>query len=372
MPSATGTAVLSLLILALTTVLCATLVPVVRLLAFRLGIVDQPGHRKVHRAPTPRLGGLAVFASFTGVVLTGYLVAPELAAHPVLGGWFGQSLAMLREVRAVGAKLLAVLAGGAVVFVVGLLDDRLGGRFPVWVKLLGQVAAASVLPLAGVSISFLPFAWLNALVTVVWVVGITNAFNLLDNMDGASAGVALVASLVLLVNARFLGEHFVVLILAAFAGSLVGFLLFNLRPASVFLGDCGSLFIGFVMASVTLLERYVSHASSTLFPVLMPVVVLAVPLVDTATVVVIRLREGRPIYVGDNCHLAHQLVAIGFSPRCAVLLLHLLTLGLGLGAVFLPHASPAQSLLILLQALCFVAVILSLLFVRRRVGGGPA
>src|SRR6185503_19891262 len=116
-----------------------------------------------------------------------------------------------------------------------------------------------------------------------------------------------------------LDEYFISLILLAFMGSLVGFLLFNFSPATVFLSDCGSHFIGYVMAALTLLERYVSHASSKLFPVLMPVLVLAVPIIDTTTVVIIRLREGRPIYVGVRRHLSHALVAAGFSQPAAVL-----------------------------------------------------
>ena len=184
---------------------------------------------------------------------------------------------------------------------------------------------------------------LDVVVTLLWIVGMTNAFNLLDNMDGLSAGVALVASAVFLVNAWVLGEFFISLLLLAFIGSLLGFLFYNYNPASVFLGDCGSLFIGYVIASLTLLERYVSHASSTLFPVLMPVLVLAVPIMDTATVILIRLREGRPIYVGDRRHLSHRLVALGFSPRTAVLFIYLVTLSLGLGAVNLSNATPGQS-----------------------------
>jgi UDP-GlcNAc:undecaprenyl-phosphate GlcNAc-1-phosphate transferase len=197
-------------------------------------------------------------------------------------------------------------------------------------------------------------------------VGITNAFNLLDNMDGLSAGVAAVATGVLLLNALSLGEMLISLILAAFLGSLLGFLFFNFHPATVFLGDCGSLFIGFVMASLTLLERYVSHASGSLFPVLMPVVVLAVPIVDTATVVVIRLREGRPIYVGDTRHLSHRLAALGFSQRAVALFIYLATLCLGLGAVNLSDATPGQALIILVQSVGFVALLLILLFVERQ------
>jgi UDP-GlcNAc:undecaprenyl-phosphate GlcNAc-1-phosphate transferase len=274
-------------------------------------------------------------------------------------------LALLQEAYRVEMKLFAVLAGSMIAFGVGLADDALRGRFPVWAKVAGQLVAAIALVSAGVRTSFLPFEWMNVAVTLVWIVGITNAFNLLDNMDGLAAGVALVASGVFLINAWSLGEFFICLVLVAFMGSLLGFLFFNYNPASVFLGDCGSLFIGYVLGSLTLLERYVSHASSTLFPVLMPVLVLAVPLLDTATVIVIRIREGRPIYVGDRCHLSHRLVALGFSPRAAVLFIYLATFCLGLGAVSLTDAPPGESLLILLQSAGFVALMLILLFVDR-------
>jgi UDP-GlcNAc:undecaprenyl-phosphate GlcNAc-1-phosphate transferase len=213
---------------------------------------------------------------------------------------------------------------------------------------------------------------MNVVLSVIWLVGITNAFNLLDNMDGLAAGVAFVASGILLLNAWFLDEYFVSLILLAFMGSLAGFLFFNVHPATVFLGDCGSHFVGYMMGALTLLERYVSHASGTLFPVLMPVVVLAVPIVDTATVVVIRLREGRPIYVGDNRHLSHTLTALGFSQRGAVLFLYLVTFTLGLGAASLSDATLGQSLLILLQTAGFVALLLMLMFARARSANGNA
>jgi UDP-GlcNAc:undecaprenyl-phosphate GlcNAc-1-phosphate transferase len=132
------------------------------------------------------------------------------------------------------------------------------------------------------------------------------------------------------------------------------------------MGDCGSLFVGYVIGSLTLLERYVSHASSSLFPVLMPLLVLAIPLVDMTTVVVIRIRERRPIYVGDSRHLSHRLLSLGFSKRASVLFIYLATFCLGLGAVSLVDASPGKSLLILLQAGGFVALILILMFFERR------
>lgn len=355
------------------TAVSAALVPVSRVLARRFGIIDAPGHRKIHREPTPRIGGIAVFAAFSTVVLGGYgLATLPRAVGAVESDLVKASLELVSGAHLVQGKLVAVLVGATLAFATGLLDDVLGARFPVAFKAAGQLVAAGVLVAADVKTSFLPYEWMNAGLTLLWIVGITNAFNLLDNMDGLSAGVAFVASGVLLLNAWMLGEVLVSLILVAFMGSLLGFLFFNFNPASVFLGDCGSLFIGYVMAAVTLLERYVSHASSTLFPVLMPVLVLAIPITDTLTVMVIRIRERRPIYVGDARHLSHRLVDLGFSHRAAVLVIYLATFCLGLGAAALTDASRERSFLILLQAVGFISLLLILMFTRRSDGGRTA
>jgi UDP-GlcNAc:undecaprenyl-phosphate/decaprenyl-phosphate GlcNAc-1-phosphate transferase len=360
-----------LVVLVAVSTLCgsAALVPVSRWLARRLGVMDPPGERKIHSVPMPRLGGLAVFLSFTFVVLCGYLLLPMLLHMDLAQALLGGPLLLLREAPRVKAKLLAIVLGASLCFGVGLLDDVLAKRFPVWAKASGQLLAALLVTFADVRILVFQAEWLNVVVTLLWLVGITNAFNLLDNMDGLCAGVALVASGVFLLHAWHLGEYFICLLLAAFMGSLLGFLWFNFHPAWTFLGDCGSLFIGFVMGSLTLLERYVTHASSSLFPVLMPVLVLAVPIVDTVTVVIIRLREGRPIYVGDRCHLSHRLHAVGLSQRATVLFLYLMTFALGLGAASLTNASLLQSLLILLHSLGFVVLVLWLLFLDRAPAG---
>jgi UDP-GlcNAc:undecaprenyl-phosphate/decaprenyl-phosphate GlcNAc-1-phosphate transferase len=354
---------LTLLVIAVTFALCASLVPLTRPLAHAVGAIDLPGPRKHHPGPTPRIGGVALFVAVTGVVAAGYLLAPRLSSL----GWpaLEEPLGALREAPRVASKLTAVLVGAALCFVVGLLDDLLGARFPVAAKLAGQAMAASVIVFGGVRTTVMPADWMNVVLTLLWLVGVTNAFNLLDNMDGLTAGVAFVASLVFLLNAWLLGELFMVLILAAFMGGLLGFLVFNAPPARVFLGDCGSLFIGCVMASLTLLERYVSHASSTLFPVLMPVIVLAVPLIDTFMVTAVRVKEGRPVYVGDRLHLSHRLVSHGLTPRAAVTFLYLATFFLGLGALTLPHATTLQSLLVLVQTAGVVALLLWLIFARR-------
>jgi UDP-GlcNAc:undecaprenyl-phosphate GlcNAc-1-phosphate transferase len=360
------TALIPIGVLAVAFALSALLVPAAGWVARRFGILDAPGERKVHQVTTPRSGGIAVWATFTLVVLAGYFGVPLLSRLDWVQTHLAAPVAMLQEAYRVQGKLVALLAGATIVFAVGLLDDVMGQRFKVGWKLGGQVLAAVVLVAGGIRTDILHYDALNAALTVLWVVGITNAFNLLDNMDGLSAGVAFVASLVLLLNAWLLGEFFISLVLVALMGSLLGFLVFNFHPASIFLGDCGSLFIGFTLASLTLLQRYVSHASGTLFPVLMPVLVLALPLLDTATVVVIRLREGRPIYVGDSRHLSHRLVSLGMRPPLAVFTIYLISLGVGLGAVGLAHADLVHALLILVQALAVVAVVLILLFYERR------
>jgi len=361
-----ATALLATAVLLSAFVLSVGLVPLAGRLAWRFSVMDGPGPRKIHADPTPRLGGIAVYVAFTSVVLAGYLGVPILSRLPWVATHLAGPLALLQEASRVETKLLALLLGATIAFGVGLLDDVLGSRFHVGGKAAGQVLAAVVLVAGGVRSDILYYDALNVALTLVWVVGITNAFNLLDNMDGLSAGVAFVASGVLLVNAWLLGELFISLVLVALMGSLLGFLVYNWHPASIFLGDSGSLFIGYVLASLTLLQRYVSHASSTYFSVLMPVLVLALPILDTATVVTIRLREGRPIYVGDSRHLSHRLVSLGMRPPLAVFTIYLVTLALGLGAVALPDATPAQSGLILLQAGAIVALVLILLFYERR------
>ena len=353
-----GFAGLAVLVFLGTLLACVALVPLAGLAAVRLNVLDHPGGRKIHDRPMPRLGGLAVFGSFTLVVLSGFWLSRVLVDMAWIRGLLGGSLALLQDAPLVKGRLLGLLGGAAVCMVVGLLDDMLGSRFPVPAKAAGQVVAAAVVIASGVRTDLLPVEWLNVVVTFLWLVGITNAFNLLDNMDGLSSGVAFVASFVLMLNAWSLGEQLITLLIAAFMGSLLGFLLFNFHPASVFLGDCGSLFIGFVMASLALLERYVSHASSTLFPTVMPVVVLAVPLIDTLSVMAIRLHERRPLYVGDARHLSHRLVAMGFSRREAVLFLYLTTFALGLGAASLSDATPWQTALVLLQTLGFGLLLL--------------
>jgi UDP-GlcNAc:undecaprenyl-phosphate GlcNAc-1-phosphate transferase len=336
------------------------------------GLLDEPGGRKQHAAPIPRLGGIAFFLSFTLTVALGFLLAPHVATLPEIRAVFPSIAAALVEAHRVQTQLFGLLAGALIIFVVGLMDDLAGERLPVGFKFAGQCLAAAIAVGCGIQVEFTGVSSFNAVISFLWIVGISNAFNLLDNMDGLSAGVAVSSAFIFFLNALALGEIFLCLILAAFIGALVGFLRFNLHPAKVFMGDCGALFIGFTLSSLTILEGYVSPASSTLFPILMPVLVLAVPLIDTLSVIVIRLREGRPIYRGDRCHLSHRIVASGLSEPQAVKFLFLMTLALGMGALNLAHASVVRSLWTAAYSTIAAVLVLSGMRVGNSWNGGRA
>jgi UDP-GlcNAc:undecaprenyl-phosphate GlcNAc-1-phosphate transferase len=337
----------------------------IRSFATRRGLLDQPGGRKAHDAPKPRLGGVAIYLSFTSTVLVGFALAPWLASVPEIRAALPAAMEALKGAWEVRSPLVGLLVGGTIMFVVGLMDDLLGERFPTRWKFAGQTLAATVAVACGIRVDFAGNEVVNIVLSVLWIVGISNAFNLLDNMDGLAAGVAAVSSAVFLINAAELGEIFICFILAALIGSLVGFLRFNFPPASLFMGDSGALFLGFTLSSLTILEHYVTTASSTLFPVLMPPLVLAVPLLDTSSVIYIRLLEKRPIYIGDRSHLSHRLVGCGLTELQAVIFLYLVTFGLGLGALHLANAPFTRSVWIVLDSALLAALVLWVI----RIGG---
>jgi UDP-GlcNAc:undecaprenyl-phosphate GlcNAc-1-phosphate transferase len=335
------------------------LLPLVERFCFRSGWLDHPGGRKRHLSPIPRLGGVAFFVSFIATVLVGVAFAPTLTSLLQVRGLVPEIASALAEAHRVRSQLLGLFAGALVIFLVGLLDDILGEKFPVGFKLFGQSVAAFIAVGSGIQVDFTGVPLFNAAVSFLWILGISNAFNLLDNMDGLAVGVAISSAFIFFLNALALEEIFLCLILAAFVGALGGFLRRNLHPARIFMGDSGALFIGFTLSALTILEHYVSPASSSLFPVLMPPLVLAVPLIDTFSVIVIRLSEGRPIYRGDRCHLSHRLVAAGIPEPQAVKFLLLLTLVLGMGALHLADASVARSLWTIAYTTVLAALVLS-------------
>ena len=326
---------------ALILVLGAT--PIVRRIAGRLGMVDQPDARRVHLSPVPLLGGIAIYA--------GFIVALLLFGE----GW-------------VVSQAISILVGATIVSFLGIWDDRWGVR-PV-MKLLGQAIAAGIVILSGVQVSFLPNQALNLFITFLWMLGITNALNLLDNMDGLSGGVGAVAAAFFLLLAALNGQYLVASLSAALLGVCVGFLVYNFNPASIFMGDAGSMFLGFVLAAVGIKLRFPNHPNVITW--MIPVVVLGLPIFDTTLIVVSRLRRGiNPLTNPGKDHVSHRLVSLGLSQRQAVILLYGVCCALGLVGLLIMHTSllPAYALGIAVF-LIGLASLIGLERVRLTGGGG--
>ncbi len=289
-------------------------------LARKSGIVDMPAERKIHREPVPLMGGIAIYAAFLLTVLIHVRLAGVISANPARFHFIPAYIVeLLPGVGVVWDKLRVILYGGTVMMLLGVLDDI--RDVDARVKLGVQVLAALMLVAFGIRITlFIDSFFIGAVITVLWVVGITNAFNLLDNMDGLSSGVAFIASIIFFVTAWMHGYIFVGAVMLVFAGSLLGFLRYNFNPARIFMGDTGSLFIGYVLAALTILNRYYAEGSPTLFPVIMPVLILAVPVFDTLSVIAIRVKNGESIFKPDRRHFSHRLVRLGLTQRQAVLL----------------------------------------------------
>ena len=299
------------LIAATALVLAIVATPVVRRLAWRFGFVDQPSFRKVHSTPIPRLGGLAIYLGFIIALL-------------VLGTRF-------RINEAVG-----IIIGATLVSVIGGIDDR----SPVnpLPKMLVQIVAASILAFSGVRVGVFDAEWLNTLVTIVWVVGITNALNFLDNMDGLSAGIAAIASGFFLLLAALNNQYLVGALSAALLGACIGFLYYNFNPASIFMGDSGSLFIGFMLAALGIKLRFPFNTDIVTWMV--PIAVLALPIFDTTLVTVSRLRRGEnPLTTPGKDHISHRLARLTGSKREAVLMCYLIAGACGMVAIFITTAS---------------------------------
>jgi UDP-GlcNAc:undecaprenyl-phosphate GlcNAc-1-phosphate transferase len=260
-----------------------------------------------------------------------------------------------------------IALGGLALVVMGLIDDKRG--LPARLKFFLQFVIAFFVVLLSPDVRatvFIGGEWASIIITVLWIVGITNAFNLLDNMDALSAGCALIASLIFMVITMQAGQAFVCGLLLVFAGALLGFLRYNRPPARIFMGDAGSTFVGYFLAVLTVLSTFYHHGQSKLFPIAMPLLVLAVPLFDTFSVMYIRWRAGKPFFVGDNNHLSHRLVRLGMTKEEAVASILLITFCVGLSALLLPQLNLIGAIIVLLQALSIFAIVTILEYVGKR------
>ncbi|HEX8475853.1 MAG TPA: hypothetical protein VF666_17640 [Pyrinomonadaceae bacterium] len=315
-------------------VLALVLTPVVRALARRWGMVAKPRADRWHNKPTAMMGGVAIF-------LTVVTVYAAFVPHT--------------------PQFFIVMLASAFLFTVGLVDDVL--HIKPYQKLIGQVMGAALVIYYGATSGYaltLPWTgseWVNMVITIFWLIGITNAINLLDNMDGLAAGIAAIASVFLALSFVANGQTLEALMLGVFAASLLGFLVYNTNPASIFMGDGGSMFIGFFLASTALLSAAGGRSRSFLPVLAVPVLILFIPIFDTTFVTVLRKLAGRSAAQGGRDHTSHRLVALGLSERRAVWMLYAFAALSGVLAMFVRE----MKLDVSLAAILGFTVVLSLL-----------
>ena len=301
--------------------LATVMTPIAGRIAGRVGLVAYPKRDRWHRSPTPLLGGIAIFMGSVPLVV---MIAEAVSAHML-------------------DRFAALLLGAVLIFVLGLVDDL--KTLPPYAKLLGQIVAACILVASLPIARYLPWSVLMVPVMIFWIVGVTNAFNLLDNMDGLSAGIGAIVSLTLFVFNYIQGDHQTALLCIVIAGACGGFLVFNFNPARIFMGDCGSLLLGYLLSGIVLLGA--AKASSELaLTLLVPVGVMALPILDTTLVTIVRSLHHRPISMGGRDHLSHRLVALGLNERSAVLVLYAVSILFGSLAIASNFVSGPVTLLL--------------------------
>ena len=287
----------------------------VREFAQKKGFVAKPKADRWHKRPTALLGGLAIYLTTISVY---FLFVPAQF------------------------ETLIILLASSVLFVVGLIDDIL--QIKPYQKLIGQFIGAAIIAGFGLTLQWTDSEIINIFITFLWLIGITNAINLLDNMDGLAAGVTAIAALALAVGMGYSAEISELGLIALFIGALAGFLVFNFNPASIFMGDCGSLFIGFLLASSVLMNQEGGRSRSIISVIAVPALILFVPIFDTTFVTILRRIWGRKVSQGGRDHTSHRLVALGLSERSAVLMLYGFSLFAGVISIFVRQIEITKSL----------------------------
>ncbi len=301
---------------------------IVRGYARKQNFVAKPKSDRWHKKPTAMLGGVAIF--FTTALMY-LLFVPQTS------------------------ESFVILAGSMFLFIVGLVDDIL--YIKPYQKLIGQFVGVAIVVGYGLVLPWTNSEILNIGITAFWLIGITNAINLLDNMDGLAAGISAIAAFALAVGFGDSGQTVELLFVSAFIGALVGFLVFNFNPASIFMGDCGSMFVGFFLASSVLLTQVGGRSRSVVSVLAVPALILFVPIFDTTFVTVLRKIWGRKASQGGRDHTSHRLVALGLSERSAVLLLYVLALAAGVLSLLVNQLRPIQSLALIASFTIVLAII---------------
>jgi UDP-GlcNAc:undecaprenyl-phosphate GlcNAc-1-phosphate transferase len=344
------------------------LTAIVRKVAARIGFVARPSPDRYHQRIVPLGGGIAIFATMSLLIISFMVIAFTIAnigihihffsiTHSYR--WLEQSV-YLHTSNFLGKidQLLAILCCALILFLVGLWDDikHRGPFFKLAVQFTVAIVAAA---LGEVRVEFfIENRLITCALSAVWIVLIINAFNFLDNMDGAAAGIAAIASCILFTAAAMAGQFLVGGLALVLIGTLLGFLLFNFPPAKIFMGDAGSLVVGFFVALLTLRTTYYHQAlSGRWYAVFVPVVVMAVPLYDFVSVTLLRISQRKSPFIGDTQHFSHRLKRSGLTDTQTVLTLYLATLCTGLGATFLNQVNLAGAILIFAQTFLILAII---------------
>lgn len=309
------------------------LTPIVKILAFKIGATDKPNHRKVHSRIMPRLGGLAIFISF------------------VIG---------TKILNPIGEFHLPIMIGSLIIILTGILDDV--KEISPKVKLLGQIVAAGVVVIyGGLKVEFInlpfggiiDFGYLSIPLTMIWIIGITNAINLIDGLDGLAGGVSSIALLTIAGMSIVMGNYYVTVMALIAAASTIGFLLYNFHPAKIFMGDSGALFLGYIISVLSLL----GYKNVTFISLVIPVIILGVPISDTFFAIIRRLVNKQPLSAPDKSHLHHCLLKAGFSHRQTVLLIYAMAAIFGLVAFIFSQATVWGSMIVILVLLITIEVI---------------
>ena len=300
------------------------LVPFVAKLAIKIGAVDKPNERKVHTKITPRMGGLAIYLSFFAVLFLSHEMTMQ---H------------------------IGLLTGGTVLVLVGIIDDKTD--MPAKIKLLGQIFAACIVVAAGVRVEFMtnfilggvfPLYIFSVPFTVLWIVAITNAVNLIDGLDGLAAGTSIIAAATMAISGYATGQTEMASMALILIGASLGFLKYNFHPAKIFMGDTGSMFLGYNLSVLAIMGF---TKSFTVLSLVTPILVLAIPILDTLFAIIRRKMNNKPIFKPDKNHLHHCLLNYGFSHRNTVLIIYAVSAVLALCGLIMTYLNPAQGMCLL-------------------------
>ncbi len=313
--------------------------PAVKICAKHFGAVDVPkDNRRMHKVPIPRMGGLAIFL--------GFIISTSLFGH------------LTRQTS-------AILLGAVLIVILGIIDDKMA--LPPSVKFVGQIAAALIPALNGVDIERFtnPFAegayfslGIFAIpVTVIWIVGLTNAVNFIDGLDGLAVGVSSIASITMFTIAVLVSETYVAIMMAALAGACIGFMPYNMNPAKIFMGDTGSMFLGYILATVSIEGLFKFYA---VISFAVPFIMLGLPIFDTAFAIIRRLLKGQSPLQADRGHVHHRLIDMGFDQKQSVAILYVLSAILGLSAVLLTTSGEVKIIILAVTVLLSVIIGLSI------------